>query len=105
MPELDTAIGQQRQKNMEGRAGIPLGAKIPKEVSKAGIMESIEITTNEMVTIATLKEAIANYLLLDDIYEYEDTTAGFCLILGRLEMSLIRRKQSLDEDRKALEEL
>jgi hypothetical protein len=58
-----------------------------------------------MVTIATLKEAIANYLLLDDIYEYEDTTTSFCLVLGRLEMSLYRRKQSLDEDRKALLEL
>lgn len=72
---------------------------------KESTMASITATTEEMVTIATLKEAIANYLLLDDIYEYEDTTASFCLVLGRLEMSLYRRKQSLDEDRKALLEL
>lgn len=69
------------------------------------IIKNIEETTREMAVIATLKSAIANYLLLDDIYEYEDNTSGFCLILGRLEISLIRRKQSLDEDKRALEEL
>ena len=81
------------------------GAKIPKEVSREGITESIEITAQEMVTIATLKEALANYFLLDDIYEYEENTDGLAYLMGRLELSLIRRKQSLGEDRKALLEL
>lgn len=99
----NTIRESERTKTMEGRAGIPLGS--PNKPSKESIMESIDTTTNEMVTIATLKEAIANWLKLEDIYEYEDETSYYCLILGRLEMSLIRRKQSLDEDRKALEEL
>ena len=76
--------------------------------AKEKITESIEITTQEMVTIATLKEAIANWLKLDDFagyYEEESNLTSFCLLLGQLEMSLIRRKQSLDEDRKALLEL
>ena len=73
--------------------------------TKESIMESITTTTGEMVTIATLKEAIANYLLLDDIYEYEDYTSIFCTVPGRLEMSIIRRKQMLYDDRRALLEL
>ena len=77
-------------------------------LKKESITESIEITTQEMVTIAALKEAIANWLKLDDFayyYEEESALKGFCLLLGQLEMSLIRRKQSLDEDRKAFLEL
>lgn len=78
---------------------------VPKRPSKESIMESMAVATREMVTIGALKEAITGYLLLDDIYEYEDNTASFCLILGRLEMSLIKREQSLNEDKKALLEL
>jgi hypothetical protein len=100
MPLTETE--KQKLKDMESRNRAVASGAPP---AKKSIIGSIDTTTNEMVTIATLKEAIANYLLLDDIYEYEDITAGFCLILGRLEMSLIRRKQSLDEDRKALLEL
>jgi hypothetical protein len=77
-------------------------------LKKESITESIEITTQEMVTIAALKEAIANWLKLDDFagyYEKEPTLKDFCLLLGQLEMSLIRRKLSLDEDRKAILEL
>lgn len=95
-----------RLKDMEGQAGIPLGAS--KSPSKESIMESITATTEEMVTIATLKEAIANWLKLDDFADYYEeghSLTGFCLLLGQLEMALIRRKQSLDEDRKALLEL
>ena len=76
---------------------------LPKKPSKESIMESATVITEEMVTIATLKEAIANYFLIDDIYEYEDNP--FVLILGRLEMGLITRKQLLDVDRKVLLEL
>ena len=84
--------------------GIMKGVPLNKP-SKESIMESMATITQEMVTIATLKEAIANWLKLDDFYDYEDNTSHYCLILGRLELSLIRRKQSLDEDRKALLEL
>ena len=115
MPFLDSEIEEQKRRNLENRVGIPLererqtigkGLLLEKETSKESITKSIETTTQEMDTITTLKKAIANYLLLDDIYDYEEnTTEYYCLILGRLEMSLIRRKQSLDEDRKALLEL
>ena len=96
----------ERVKTMEGRAGILFGAS--KSPSKESIMGSITATTEEMVTIATLKEAIANWLKLDDFADYYEeghSLTGFCLLLGQLEMALIRRKQSLDEDRKALLEL
>lgn len=86
---------------------IPKGLS-PNKPTKESIMESIEATTNEMVTIAALKEAIASWLKLDDFaayYEEDYVLKGFCLLLGQLEMSLIRRKQSLDADRKALLEL
>ena len=93
---------KQKLKDMESRnRAVAPGAPPAKE----SIIGSIDTTTDEMVTIAALKEAIANYLRLEDIYEYDDNTSYYCLILGRLEMSLIRRKQSLDEDRKALLEL
>lgn len=76
---------------------------LPPKPSKETIMESITATKEEMATIATLKEAIAGYFLIDDIYEYEDNP--FVLILGRLEIGLIARRQLLDTDRKALSEL
>ena len=110
MAEIDSnmmdEIEKQRLRNIESRAGIPL--ETHQKPSKKSIMESIKIITQEMVIIATLKEAIANWLKLDDFadyYEEEHGLTGFCLLLGRLEMSLIRRKQSLNEDRKALLEL
>ena len=100
MAEIDKNIVD----DMAGREGI--GTKTPQKPSKESITESIETTTQEMVTIATLKEAIADYLLVDDYYDYEEnTTEYYCVILGRLEIALIRRKQSLDEDRKALLEM
>ena len=77
--------------------------KLPGKSAKKEIIASITLISQEMATIATLKKAIANYFLFDDIYEYEDNL--FVLILGRLEIALIRRKQSLDEDRKALLEM
>ena len=89
------------RENERMKIGVPL--KNPKKPSKESIMESATVITEEMVTIATLKEAIANYFLIDDIYEYEDNP--FVLILGRLEMGLITRKQLLDVDRKVLLEL
>ena len=92
-------------KDTDDQEGFYRGASLKRSPSKESITESITATTDEMITIATLKEAIANYLRLEDIYEYDDNTSCYCLILGRLEMSLIRRKQSLDEDRKAFLEL
>lgn len=90
---------------MEGQGRTTKGTLLKKS-TKESITESIEATTQEMVTIATLKEAIADYLSFDDFYDYEEnTTEYYCVILGRLELSLIRRKQSLDEDRKAFLEL
>ena len=86
----------------------PNPSRKPPKPTKEIILESIEITTRTMVTIAELKEAIANYLTLDDIgeYTYEDNTPEIlAVILGRLEMSLIRRKQELVIDQKALTEL
>lgn len=84
---------------MEGiTKGLPL-----KKPTKESLEESTKATIQEMVTITTLKKAIANYFLLGDAYEPEDN--AFCLILGRLEMSLIWREQLLDEDRKVLLEL
>lgn len=95
-------------KNMEDREGITAGTPLHK-LTKESIMESIEATTQEMVVIATLKEAIANYLLLDDYvndyYEEERSIPLISTLLGRLELSLIRRKQMLNEDQKALLEL
>lgn len=86
-------------------AGITKGAPLNKS-TKESITKSIEATIEEMITIAKLKEAIANYLRLDDSYECErHIVSGFCSVLGNLELSLILRKQSLDEDRKALLEL
>ena len=81
------------------------GGLLPKKPSKEIITESIETTVQEMDTIETLKNALSNYLLLDDIYEYEDNTNGLAYLLGRLEMSLIKRKQALDIDREALSKL
>jgi hypothetical protein len=91
---------------LEQSEAKPQGAPLRKPI-KESIMELMAITTGEMVTIATLKKALADYLSLDDIYDYslETGTAYYCVILGQLEMSLIRRKQSLDKDRKALLEL
>ena len=101
--------GEDTIKDTDDQEGITRGAPLKRSPAKESIMESIDTTTDEMVTIATLKEALANYLLLNDIYDYEDDTNShgnyLAYLLGRLEMSLIRRKQSLDEDRKALEEL
>ena len=72
--------------------------------TKQSIMQSTEETTQEMIVIATLKEAIAKYLSIGDIYDYgeENTSSLYCIILGRLELSLMRRKQSLADDREAL---
>ncbi len=102
MLKIDSGI--EEQINM----AQPAGMKAPKKPSKGSIIESIDTTTNEMAVIATLKEAIANWLKLDDFADYYEeghTLPGFCLLLGQLEMSLIRRKQSLDEDQKAFSEL
>jgi hypothetical protein len=101
MATLESEMEKQRQRNMEDRAGV----KVPKEPSKGEIIRSLDTTTNEIAVIASLKGAITDYLQLDDIYKYEDSTSYYCLILGRLEMSLIRRKQSIAEDQKALSEL
>jgi hypothetical protein len=70
--------------------------------TKESIMESIETTTQEMITIATLKDAFAKYLLLEN---YFDEETSFCMLLGRLELGLILRRKILVDDRKDLEEL
>jgi len=83
--------------------GLPLFEKAKQ--TKQSIMQSIEKTTQEMIVIATLKEAIAKYLSIDDIYDYEEeniSSSYYCIILGRLELSLMRRKQSLADDQEAL---
>ena len=87
----------------EGIIKSPLKAKQTKQ----SIVKSIEETTQEMVVIAILKEAIAKYLSIDDIYGYEEenTSSYYCVILGRLELSLMKRKQALADDQEALTEL
>ena len=54
--------------------------------------------------IATLKKAITDYLLIDDVhnYDYEHSIEYYTIILGRLEISLTMRKRDLEEDRNAL---
>lgn len=82
--------------------GITKGS--PKKPTKESITESIKTITQEMVVIATLKEAIASYFTSRDGY-YTEEIAPFCQILGRLELSLMLKKQLLDEAQKALLEL
>ena len=81
--------------------------KSPAKRTEQSIILSIEETTQEMIVIATLKEAIAKYLSIDDIYDYEEENISsyYCVILGRLELSLMKRKQSLADDQEALVEL
>jgi len=79
------------------------GAKKPllKKPTKKSIEESISENERELAIIKDLRDAIKNYLLIDDYTDYslEDAMPAFCLILGRLEMSIARRKQMLIEER------
>ena len=75
-----------------------------KKPTKGSIEEIIRETESELLVIKQLKEAIKNYLLIDDYTDYslEDAMPAFYLILGRLEMSIARRELMLKGEQKEL---
>lgn len=94
--------------NIENPYTYRAGVKAPRKPEE--LVEVIEEATNEIAVIATLKKAVIDYLLLDDVhsYGYEDSISYYSyypVILGRLEISLNIRKRDLENDRKALEEI
>ena len=68
--------------------------------TKESIEESIRENNQELFIIKELRDALKKYLLIDDYTDYsiEDALPTFCLILGRLEMSIARREQMLIEE-------
>ena len=92
-------LSQGAEKPLKNLTGAITEAE--RMAKKASIIRSIETITKEMVTIAALKIALVDYFKIEDVSKSDDT---FYWLLGGLEMSLIRRKQMLDEEQKALVE-
>ena len=84
--------------------GGSIGQPVPKKPTKESLEESIRENENELSITKDLRDALKKYLLFEDYedYSFEDTMPTFCLILGRLEMSIARRELALTGDMKEL---
>ena len=75
-----------------------------KEPTKESIEGGIREAEYELLIVERLKKALIEYSLIDDYTDYslEDAMPAFCLILGRLEMSIARRELMLKGEQKEL---
>ena len=81
--------------------GITKGTPLKKSTRKS-LEEAINAATKELGVVKSLKRALINYLLIDDYIIEDDNSTGFCLILGRVELSIHRRIQMREEDEREL---
>lgn len=89
-----------RLKDMPGRTtGMPL-KKPTKEFLEGSIIES----KRELDIVEKLKKATLDYMGIYDCF-VEESTDSLCLSLGRLEFSIVQRKQMLADEIKECAEL